>query len=148
MIARQDWIDLIPHRGRMALIDRVVGFDAKGIRAESDNHRSPAHPLRHADRLSAVHLCEYGAQAMAVHGALLARSTGQRAQPGVLIALRTVDLRVARIDDLPGPLDILAERVHSDEATWLYRFRIVHDEKSLAEGQAMVKLDVAENALK
>lgn len=144
MISRLEWIDLIPHRGAMALIDRVVDFDAQCIRAESDNHRASNHPLRRDGRLSAVHLCEYGAQAMAVHGALLARSTNQHARPGLLIALRGVDLRVARIDDLSGSLVIRAERIHSDDAAWLYHFRIDHGDAQLTEGQALVKLDAAE----
>ena len=66
------------------------------------------------DRLRAVHLCEYGAQAMAVHGGLLARAAGGRAKPGLLVALRAVELHVARIDDLPGVLQRKRHRRHDD----------------------------------
>ena len=52
--------------------------------------------------LRALHLCEYGAQAMAAHGGLLARDTGGGAKAGMLVALRGVALHVARIDHLLG----------------------------------------------
>lgn len=146
MLTRTDWIDLVPHRGRMALIDRVLGYDGERIHAQSDNHRAADHPLRRGGRLGAVHLCEYGAQAMAVHGALVARAAGGLAHPGLLVALRAVDVRAARLDDLPGPLDIHAERIQADAAAWLYRFEVRHGGAMLAGGQAMVKLDPREPA--
>ena len=54
----------------MCLLERIVEWDDERIVLESDTHRSPSNPLRQDNRLRAVHLCEYGAQAMAVHGAL------------------------------------------------------------------------------
>jgi predicted hotdog family 3-hydroxylacyl-ACP dehydratase len=70
---------LIPHAGGMCLLERVLAFDDTGLHAQSDAHRDPAHPLRRDGRLSALHLCEYGAQAMAVHGGLLAAREGHGA---------------------------------------------------------------------
>lgn len=141
MTDRSEWSALIPHQGRMALIEHVLAFDAEGIDSVSDNHRDPAHPLRRDGRLHAVHLCEYGAQAMAVHGALLARAGGDKSSPGLLVALRGVELAVERIDHLPGPLRISARRVSADDSAWLYRFSVRHDGDELATGQAMVVLD-------
>jgi predicted hotdog family 3-hydroxylacyl-ACP dehydratase len=138
---RSEWIDLIPHAGAMALIDEVVEVEPDRVLARSDNHRAAGHPLRRAGRLHAIHLCEYGAQAMAVHGALVARAAGGRARPGLLVALRAVELRVARIDLLPGPLLIDARRDHADAGAWLYRFEVRHGDDTLARGQAMVMLE-------
>lgn len=140
MLERSAWASLIPHAGAMALIDRVLDYDANGMTAQSDNHRSPTHPLRRAERLHAVHLCEYGAQAMAVHGALVARDAGGLARPGLLVVLRDVDLTVGRIDDLPGVLQIVVRREQADAGAWLYRFDIHHADRCLAAGRAMVKL--------
>lgn len=140
-IDRSTWAERIPHRGRMALIERVLDHDADGIVAESDGHRAPDHPLRREGRLHAVHLCEYGAQAMAVHGALLALDSGAAARPGLLVALRDVELRVARIDDLAAALRIEARREHADAAAWLYRFEIRHYGETIAVGRAMVMLE-------
>ena len=144
-VERSRWAELVPHRNRMALIERVLHYDADRIGAESDNHRASDHPLRSRNRLHAVHLCEYGAQSMAVHGALVARDSGGAARPGLLVALRAVDLHVERIDNLPGPLRIDARREHADANAWLYRFEIRHAGQLLAEGRATVMLDANED---
>lgn len=139
MLERDAWIRRIPHAGAMALIERVLHVDDAGIEAESDNHRDPAHPLRRDGILHALHLCEYGAQAMAVHGALC--QTAGPSRPGMLVALREVVVNVDRIDDLAGPLRIHALREHADDQAWLYRFSIHHRDQCLAQGRAMVVLD-------
>lgn len=140
-IDRSTWAERIPHRGRMALIERVLSYDADGIVAESDTHRALDHPLRRDGRLHAVHLCEYGAQAMAVHGALIALDAGAGVRPGLLVALRDVELRVARIDDLSAALSIQARRQHADVNAWLYGFEIRHRGDTIAVGRAMVMLE-------
>ncbi len=140
MLPKSEWSQLIPHQGAMCLLDRVQSWDAERIHALSDSHRRADNPLRSDDRLRAVHLCEYGAQAMAVHGALLAREKGGAAQPGLLVALRDVNLHASRIDDLPGALDIVAEKLMHTPSSWQYRFRITHREILLAEGRATVML--------
>ena len=85
-------------------------------------------------------LCEYGAQAMAVHGGLLASAHGGRAAAGMLVALRGIELAVARIDDLPGALDGEAMLVASGEASQQYAFRIHHAGRLLASGRATAML--------
>ncbi|MFC3550684.1 phosphotransferase [Lysobacter cavernae] len=132
--------DLIPHQGAMALWDEIVDWDAQRIRLRAHNHRDPAHPLRHRDNLHAVHLCEYGAQAMAMHGGLRARASGGAAQPGLLVALRDVQLHVARIDGLGGALEGEAEVLLEAEGSQQYAFRILHAGTLLAEGRAAVLL--------
>lgn len=140
MIGRHAIEALIPHKGAMCLWDEVVEWDASRIRLRAGNHRDPAHPLRSGDRLRAVHLCEYGAQAMAVHGGLRARASGGVARPGVLVALRAVQLHVARIDDLPGVLECDADVLEEATGSQQYAFRIMHADTLLAEGRAAVML--------
>ena len=130
----------IPHQGGMCLLDAVLAWDATTLHARSDRHRDPAHPLRRDGRLSALHLCEYGAQAMAVHGGLRGRESGAAVRPGMLVALRGVTLHVARIDDLPGALEGEAELLMEGEASQQYAFRISHSGMLLAEGRAAVVL--------
>ena len=77
------WRTLIPHQGAMCLLDDVVAWDDQRIHARSDSHRRDDNPLRSDGRLRAVHLCEYGAQAMAVHGGLVARAAGGVASPEI-----------------------------------------------------------------
>jgi predicted hotdog family 3-hydroxylacyl-ACP dehydratase len=139
-VGRADILALVPHQGAMCLWDEVRAWDARTIHVSAHNHRDPAHPLRSDGHLRAIHLCEYGAQAMAVHGGLLARESGGIAKPGLLVALRGVELHVARIDDLPAALECRAEMLSNGDAGWQYAFRIEHGGMLLAEGRAAVML--------
>lgn len=138
MLDRDRIAALIPHQGSMCLWDEVLDWNEQSIRLRAYNHRDAAHPLRSNDRLRAVHLCEYGAQAMAVHGGLRARAGGGTARPGLLVALRGVQLHVARIDDLPHALECEAHLLVESEGGWQYAFRIMHGDALLAEGRAAV----------
>src|SRR5689334_15527305 len=95
MAERIDIAALVPHQGAMCLWQDVVEHDAQRVRLRTASHRDPANPLRSDGRLRALHLCEYGAQAMAVHGGLLAREGGAPVRAGMLVALRGVALHVA-----------------------------------------------------
>jgi len=140
------WQDLIPHRGSMCLLDAVVDWDDEQIHLTTASHRRADNPLRSDGMLRAVHLCEYGAQAMAVHGGLLAQREGAVAAPGLLVSLRAVKLHVARADDLPGDLDVRAEKLLDAGGSWQYAFRIERDGRVLAEGRAAVVKAIAETS--
>ena len=142
MIGRAQILSLIPHQGAMCLWDEVVEWDASRIRLRARNHRDPAHPLRSGDRLHAVHLCEYGAPAIGVHGGLRAAGAGAggSARPGVLVALRGVALHVERFDDLPGAIECEAHPLAEGADSQQYAFRITHDGEPIAEGRAAVML--------
>lgn len=135
---KSDWAGLIPHAGAMSLLDAVVAWDETRIHARSDSHRRADHPLRSDAGLRAVHLCEYGAQAMAVHGGLVARAAGATARPGYLVSLREVELGRARVDDLDGTLDVHAERLLGGDGSWQYAFRVEHRGEVIAKGRAAV----------
>ncbi|HSC09645.1 MAG TPA: phosphotransferase [Rhodanobacteraceae bacterium] len=122
----------------MCLLDTVVGWDDEGIHLVTDSHRRADNPLRSDGMLRAVHLCEYGAQAMAVHGGLLAQRNGEVAAPGLLVSLRGVKLHAARVDELPGDLDVRAEKLLDAGSSWQYAFRVEHAGLLLAEGRAVV----------
>lgn len=138
MLPKNQWQHLIPHRGAMCLLDAVAAWDDARIHATSATHRRDDNPLRSDGRLRAVHLCEYAAQAMAVHGGLLAQRAGTVAAPGFLVSLRAVQLTVARIDDLPDLLHVHAEKLLDGGGSWQYAFRIEHAGVLLAEGRAAV----------
>jgi predicted hotdog family 3-hydroxylacyl-ACP dehydratase len=129
---------LIPHQGSMSLLERVARWDASTIVAMSATHRATDHPLRSQGRLRAVHLCEYGAQAAALHGGLVARAAGTIAAPGYLVSLRDVSFSCARIDDLAGELEIHAELLLQDAGSWQYRFAASHVGNTLAEGRLAI----------
>lgn len=135
---------LVPHKGAMCLWQRVLDHDDRRVRVATASHRAPDNPLRSDGRLKAIHLCEYGAQAMAVHGGLLGRARGGAVKAGVLVALRGVALHVDRIDDLAGELIGEAELLMDSDASQQYGFRILHDDKVIAEGRAAVMLGAGE----
>ena len=134
---------LIPHQGGMCLLERVLEWDEQRIVLASTTHRSLDNPLRRDGRLSAVHLCEYGAQAMAVHGALKARARSETGAPGMLVSLRGVTFKRDFIEDLPGALRIEASCLAASTASLQYSFRVTHNGELLAEGRAAVVLTKA-----
>lgn len=136
----QPLTELIPHQGSMCLLERILEWDDQRIRLATRSHRSETHPLRAANRLRALHLCEYGAQAMAVHGALKARAHGGVAQPGMLVSLRAVTFYRDYIDDLSNDLLIEAQCLQASASSLQYEFRVKHDEELIAEGRAAVVL--------
>lgn len=142
MPGREEILKLVPHQGSMCLWDEVVDWSAQDITLRAFNHRDVLHPLRCDNQLRAIHLCEYGAQAMAVHGGLRGRERGGAVVPGVLVALRDVQLHVARIDDLPDALEATAQVLAEGEGSQQYSFRIHHRDQLLAEGRAAVMLQL------
>jgi predicted hotdog family 3-hydroxylacyl-ACP dehydratase len=130
--------ELIPHQGDMALLDHVVSWDETIILALSASHLAATNPLRSNGRLRAVHLCEYGAQAAALHGGLIARAAGSSAQPGYLVALRDVTLLCQYLDDLPGELQLRAELLLQDGGSWQYQFSAAHAGVTLATGRLAI----------
>jgi predicted hotdog family 3-hydroxylacyl-ACP dehydratase len=138
MLTKHHWAHLIPHRNAMCLLDAVIAWDDASVHVRAVSHRDPDNPLRSDGILRSVHLCEYGAQAMAIHGGLLAQRDGRVATPGLLVSLRAVKLYVAHIDDLPDELDVYAQKLLDSGTSWQYEFRIAHRAQELAQGRAAV----------
>ncbi len=126
----------------MCLLDAVVDWSENAISCRAVSHSDPANPLRADGRLGAATGIEYAAQAMAIHGALLAGNDGTPRQ-GYLTSVRSVTLHVDRLDDLDGPLDVQAERLSGDANNILYQFSVGHAGRCLLEGRAAVVLDAA-----
>ena len=131
----------IPHQGRMCLLDAVLEWNDRHIVCESNSHTASDHPLRAASRLGAATGVEYAAQAMAIHGTLLA-SPRSRPQMGYLASVRGLKLHVSRLDDLAGPLRITAVRWSGDDRLIMYQFQIHHQDRCLLDGRASVALNV------
>lgn len=104
--------ELLPHRGTMRLLDRVLEFDAARIRAEC----VPRHDAWYADargNMPAWIGIELMAQAIAAHVGLVKRSEGKPVAPGVLLGTRSYGARSPAF--APGtPLRISAARAFSD----------------------------------
>jgi len=138
MLGREAIAALIPHQGAMCLLDRVVDWDKDHIVLATSTHRAADNPLRLDGRLRTVHLCEYGAQAMAVHGGLSAQAEGRAAQAGFLVSLRDVKLEVDYVEALDGEIYVSARRLLESAGSWQYSFEVKHGERLLASGRAAI----------
>lgn len=138
----RDWIaERIPHQGLMCLLNRVVSASPEGVVCTASSHRSPSNPMRLDGRLGAACGIEYAAQAMALHGALIADQRGaERSSMGFLVSVRAVSLHVSRLDDVEGDLTVavLCEADNGDHC--VYGFSLKASGQPLLEGRAMVIL--------
>ena len=141
----RDWIAArIPHQGRMCLLDRVVRADASGVLCTTESHRAADHPLREQGRLGAACGIEYAAQAMALHGAMMADTRGAaRPARGMLVSVRGVALHVARLDDVAGELSVQVQMEADNGDHSVYAFCLQDGERVLVQGRAIVRLDAA-----
>ncbi len=138
MIGKRELGALLPHAGAMCLLDGVKAWDERSILCVATSHRDADNPLRSQGRLNAVHALEYGAQAAAVHGGLLARDAGKQPQFGYLAAFRDVCLRVAHLDTVEGLLEVTAERLMGNGGNQIYAARVAAGEQVLMTGRLIV----------
>jgi len=138
MLSRDEIRRLIPHGGAMCLLERVVDWNAGAITCTSRTHGDIDNPLRHDGRIGAVCGIEYGLQAMAVHGALIA----QASQPvGYLVRLGDVALSIDFLDQLGAELVVRAELVQSLASGYGYAFALsACDGAPMIHGRATIAL--------
>lgn len=140
MMIDRAWIAAhIPHQGGMCLLDAVVSWNETGIECRASSHRLTDNPLYSAGSLGIANGIEYAAQAMAVHGALLA-SDDQIPSAGFLTSVRDVQWHRTRLDDIEHDLTVRAERLSGNEINILYRFGIHAGDAILLSGRASVML--------
>jgi predicted hotdog family 3-hydroxylacyl-ACP dehydratase len=133
----RDWIaSHVPHQGRMSLLDEVVRWDFARLAARASSHRDAAHPLRRDGMLPSVCAIEYGAQAVAAHGALLSNMPAR----GYLASVRDVSLRVSRLDDIEDALEVEVQRLGGGPGGLLYAFRVAAAARMLAAGRLTIAL--------
>jgi len=130
-----DIAKLLPHAGTARMIERVVRWDRESIVAATARHRATDNPLRNEERLAAVHLAEFGAQTMAIHGGLLNQADGRKWRPALLVSVR--DLAVTRdfVDDLPGEIEISARVLLATPSNFQYEFEVRHAGVKIASGR-------------
>ncbi len=135
----RDWITHhIPHQGSMCLLDCVDEWDEQRIQCRATSHRAADNPLLANGRLGAACGIEYAAQAMAVHGALLAPPGSPGARVGYLVSVRGTQLRVPRLDDIEADLQVEATCLTRNENNILYQFNVTAAGVNLLQGRATV----------
>ncbi len=129
---------LIPHAGSMCLLEQIVSWDQQQVVCATQSHRSLQNPLRSSGQLSAIHAIEYGAQAVAVHGGLLADERGEVIKPGYLAALRQIRLHQSRLDEIESALTVEAMQLLCDAGNLIYSFTVKAADQPVADGRVMV----------
>ncbi len=135
---REQLLELIPHAGTMCLLDSVEDYDESQIVCSSMSHQREDNPLLTMARLSSIHAIEYGAQAMAVHGGLLAKKDNKSIQQGYLVALRDIKLNCEYLDELKHPLEVTAEKIMAQGASLIYSFSVSSNNNIVASGRITV----------
>jgi predicted hotdog family 3-hydroxylacyl-ACP dehydratase len=131
--------ELVPHGGTMCLLERIVSASEREIVCATRSHRAPDNPLRFGGQLAALHLAEYGAQATAVHGGLVARADNATpTRGGMLAAIRDLTLEVARLDDLTEEILVSATKLFGNADGQIYSFKASAGERILATGRVSV----------
>ena len=125
----------------MCLLDCVEAWDQQRIRCRASSHRAAGNPLRAYGRLGAVCGIEYAAQAMAVHGALLAPPDSSGARVGYLVSVRGTRLQVPRLDDIAADLVVEATCITRSENNILYQFGVSAAGRALLDGRAAIVLN-------
>lgn len=136
---------LIPHQGDMCLLAGVTHYDPQSITCRATSHRLVTNPLRETGLLHAICGVEYAAQAMAIHGALLSGQSDKPPRGGRLAGVRSLDLRVHRLDDIKADLEINATQIMGDDNSMVYEFTVDAAGRKLLEGKATVILLPASN---
>lgn len=145
LMDRNDICGLIPHSGNMCLLDKVMSWDEEKIHCCALSHRDPDNPLRRDGHLSTVNLIEYGAQAMAVHGALLALQEDRKVESGFLLTLSDIHLDTGCLPDTDAPMEIGASLIAAVSGISRYRFVTCINEREMASGCATVLMNTRES---
>jgi predicted hotdog family 3-hydroxylacyl-ACP dehydratase len=130
-----DIASLLPHAGTARMIERVLRWDREHIVTATTRHRAVDNPLRKEGRLAAVHLAEFGAQAMAIHGGLLTTADGGVPQPALLVSVRDLVTLRDFIEALDGELEVIARVLLAAAGSFQYSFEVRHDGETLATGR-------------
>lgn len=125
----------------MCLLDCVEAWDEQCIQCRASSHRAADNPLRGNNRLGAACGIEYAAQAMAVHGALLAPAGSVGARIGYLVSARSTRLHVPQLDNIAADLLVEATCITRSENNILYQFSISAASRLLLDGRATVVLN-------
>ncbi len=115
--------DLIPHAGNMVLIKTVQSCDQDDIICTTDTHFSPTNPLRNAHGLPISAALEYGAQAIALHGAMN-KSQSEKSPKALIVAVRQADWTTDWLHTIDSELIIQASIATRMNALARYTFKI------------------------
>ena len=134
-------LDMMPQKGAMRLLERVIDIDETMIMCRARDHRQPSYPLRIDGRLMGISFVELGAQAAAAHASL--HGIGGH-HTGLLLALHDVEVNLEDGDAAVGRLICHAEQLFFDNGVARYRLSIHDDNSEQLRGEAMLKMQAVD----
>jgi len=137
LLGRAEIEALIPHADDMVLLDSVLSFDEKSILCRTTSHGRADNPLRVDGGLPAVCGAEYGAQAAAIHGPVVA---GGKERAGQVVFLRDIVWRVPDLSVFDDPILVRAECLHKDAKGMAYGFTLSVRDREILSGECGIIL--------
>ena len=148
MFDRSQIMRMIPHSGAMCLLDEVLEWNKISLRCLSRRYRDLDNPMRREDGvLGMISGIEIAGQAVAVHGRLLSKSSGEP-QQGYLVSLRDVQSRAGRLDAIASDLVIDAKMLAGDAGSATYQFALSVAGTALLNGRLTVLLQAEQEGFK
>jgi len=137
-LTKSDIETIIPHAGGMCLLEQILSYTDEEIICRTQSHLDVKNPLKNDGKLSKMHLIEYGAQAIAVHGGLMALSLATVAPKlGYIAMVKAV--KWGEFDPLTDFLEVTATAIMADEMSKLYAFCVTDAElQNVCSGRVMV----------
>ncbi|WP_052417534.1 hypothetical protein [Cellvibrio mixtus] len=129
-------VTLIPHGDSMCMLDEIIRWDETRIHGRSHNLAASTNPLFEDGQLDSVLLIEYGAQAAAVHAALLHSKLGE-SRPAYIGAVKDVELFTAMADNSTA-LDLYLECLLSSSQGAIYELVAQQADKLLLRGRLIL----------
>jgi len=142
LLSKADIEAVIPHADGMCLLEKVVSYSQDEIICQTQSHLDESNPLKTDGQLSKMHLIEYGAQAIAIHGGLMERDSSNTEaddEPRVGYIAMVKSVKWGDFNPYTPFLEIKAIPLVADEMTKLYEFDVCDAEQhSVCSGRVMV----------
>lgn len=136
ILSKKEIEALIPHAGNMCLLDQVLSFSDSEIVCQTQTHLASDNPLKGSKGLSKIHLIEYGAQTVAIHGGLI---EGSEKQPRIGYIAMVKSVKWGEFNPATEFLTVNSQLEMADESTKLYAFKISDAEcNEVCSGRVMV----------
>ncbi len=132
---------LIPHSGGMCLLENVSEYSEEEIVCQTQSHLLKDNPLKVKGKLSNMHLIEYGAQAIAIHGGLIEKEQKKDQAGGSRIGyIASVKSVVwGAFNPLTMKLTVRAKALVMDEMMKQYHFSICDaEQQEVCSGTVLV----------
>jgi predicted hotdog family 3-hydroxylacyl-ACP dehydratase len=138
-LAHLDIESLIPHSEGMCLLEKVIECTPDSIICHTQTHLKNDNPLKTDGSLSNMHLIEYGAQAVAVHGGLIERLSSFESPPklGYIALLKSVKWGGGNLKT--ACLEVKALLIMANDESKLYEFYLVDaEQQAVCSGRVMI----------